>query len=153
MRPHRSLSDPSNVNELLERLARVTPSSARKWGSLTPGEMLCHLSDSFLAVLGDRAASPAESWWSRNVLKYIALHTSTPWPHGIDTRPEVDPKRAGSKPTDFEMDRAQLIALIRRFVLPDTRCGRHPGFGALSREEWMLWGYGHVDHHLRQFGV
>ena len=25
--------------------------------------------------------------------------------------------------------------------------------GAMTREEWMLWGYGHVDHHLRQFGV
>ena len=29
----------------------------------------------------------------------------------------------------------------------------HPFFGALTREEWMIWGYRHTDHHLRQFAV
>jgi hypothetical protein len=153
MRPHRSLSDPANVSEVLERLARLTPSTLRQWGTLTAGEMVCHLSDSFLVVLGDRAASPAESWWSRTVQKYFALHTSIPWPKGIKTRPEVDPTRTGTKPIEFERDREQLVALVRRFVSPDTRYGRHPVFGAMTREEWMLWGYGHVDHHLRQFDL
>ena len=23
----------------------------------------------------------------------------------------------------------------------------------LTRDEWMVWGYRHTDHHLRQFGV
>lgn len=153
MRPHRSLTDAVNVTEILERLDRLTADTQRQWGTLTAGEMVCHLSDSFLAVLGERTASPAESWWKRNVLKYIALHTSVPWPRGVETRPEVDPKRTGTKPMEFERDRAQLVAVIRRFVSPDTRYGRHPGFGAMTREEWMLWGYGHVDHHLRQFGL
>ncbi|MBM3770415.1 MAG: DUF1569 domain-containing protein [Acidimicrobiia bacterium] len=135
MRPYRSLSDPANVNEILERLARLMPNTSRQWGTLTPAEMLSHLSDSLLAVLGERSASSAESWWSRTVLKYIALHTSIPWPQGIQTRPEVDPKRAGTKPVEFERDREQLVALVRRFVSPDTRYGRHPGFGAMTRED------------------
>ena len=42
---------------------------------------------------------------------------------------------------------------LRDFVLPYTRCGRHPVFGGMTREEWLLWGYAHVDHHLRQFGL
>ena len=69
------------------------------------------------------------------------------------TRPEVDPKRDGTKPAEFERDRVRVLELLQRFVRPDTRCGRHPGFGAMTRDEWLLWGYGHVDHHLRQFGL
>lgn len=153
MYPHRSLRDPGNVDELLQRLARLSPDSTRRWGTMTPNEMLCHLGDSFLAVMGDRAASSKETWLSRTVVKWIALHTRLPWPQGVPTRPEVNPKLLGTKPLEFERDRQRVIDLLRRFVQPETRCGRHPGFGAMTRDEWLLWGYGHVDHHLRQFGV
>ena len=120
---------------------------------MTPHEMLCHLGDSFEAVLGERDASRADTWLSRTVVKWIALHTSMPWPKGVPTRPEVDPKRLGTKPIEFERDRRRVVALIRRFVAPDAQFGRHPGFGAMSRTEWLLWGYAHVDHHLRQFSA
>ena len=153
MRPYRSLNAPANVDELMGRIERLQPTSARQWGVMTPHEMLCHLADSFSAVLGDRRASSTETWVSRTLVKWIALHTSLPWPHGVPTRPEVDPKRDGTKPVEFERDRKTVVDLIRRFVRPDTRCGRHPGFGAMTRDEWLLWGYGHVDHHLRQFGL
>jgi uncharacterized protein DUF1569 len=120
---------------------------------MTAHEMLCHLGDSFSAVLGERQASSKETWLSRTVVKWIALHTTLPWPQGVPTRPEVDPKRNGTRPVEFERDRARVLELLQRFVRPDTRCGRHPGFGAMTRKEWLLWGYGHVDHHLRQFGL
>jgi hypothetical protein len=152
MYPHRSLKDAVNVDEVITRIACLEPASRRQWGTMTAHEMVCHLGDSFLAVLGERPASSKESWLSRTVVKWIALHTSLPWPHGVPTRPEVDQKIGGTRPVEFERDRQRVVDLIRRFVQPDTRCGRHPGFGAMTREEWLLWGYGHVDHHLRQFG-
>jgi hypothetical protein len=153
MRPHRSLRDPATVDELLTRLARLAPTASRQWGTLTPNEMLCHLADSFHSVLGERPSSSAETLLSRTIVKWIALHTSLPWPHGVPTRPEVDPKRGGTRPGDFERDRRAVVDLIRHFASPEAKYGRHPGFGAMSRNEWLLWGYGHVDHHLRQFGL
>ena len=154
MRPHRSLVIPANVEEVIARLARLEPTTARQWGTMTSHEMLCHLGDSFQSVLGDREASSANKGWLwRTVVKWIALHTSLPWPQGVATRPEVDPKKLGTRPAEFEQDRRKVIALIRRFVLAETKCGNHPGFGAMKRSEWLLWGYGHVDHHLRQFGL
>jgi len=152
MRPYRSLNVVSNVDEVILRLGHVRPDSRRQWGKMTPHEMLCHLSDSFLAVLGERPASSHETWLSRTVVKYIALHTSMPWPHGVQTRPEVDPRRNGTKPLEFERDRTKVVELVHRFVLPESRCCAHPIFGTMTRDEWLLWGYGHVDHHLRQFG-
>lgn len=153
MRPYRSLKTAGNVDELILRLGQLQGTSARQWGTMTPHEMLCHLGDSFSAVLGERHASSQETWLSRTVVKYIALHTSLPWPHGVPTRPEVDPKREGTRPAEFERDRARVLECLQRFVKPSTKYGRHPGFGAMSRDEWMLWGYAHVDHHLRQFGI
>lgn len=153
MRPYRSLNDPANVVELMRRLERLQPGSPRQWGTLTSHEMLCHLGDSFGAALGERAASTRDTWLSRTVVKWIALHTSLPWPHGVATRPEVDPKKTGTPPGVFDADRQKVVALVQRFVSPNARYGRHPGFGEMTREEWLLWGYGHVDHHLRQFGL
>ena len=153
MRPYRSLDTQAHIDDLVARLARVHPDSARAWGTMTSHEMLCHLADSFQAVLGDRSASSVDTWFSRSVIRWIALHTSLPWPKGVDTRPEVDPKRHGTKPIEFERDRIRVLELLQRFVQPGTQCVPHPIFGPMTRKEWLLWGYGHVDHHLRQFKV
>ena len=149
----KTVADPTVLRSLTERLAAVRPESLRRWGTLSPHEMLCHLADSFLAMLGDRPASAVDTWLSRSVVRWIALHTSLPWPKGVDTRPEVDPKRHGSKPVEFERDRLRVVELLQRFVQANGQCVAHPIFGPMTRREWLLWGYGHVDHHLRQFGV
>ena len=153
MYPHRSLRETANVDELSRRLATLLPDSPRRWGTMTSHQMVCHLSDAFLTVLGERTAASKETLLSRTVVKWIAIHSKLPWPHGVPTMPEVDQKIGGTKPVEFERDRRQVLDLLHRFVKPDTRYGRHPGFGAMTRNEWLLWGYGHVDHHLRQFGV
>jgi len=114
--------------------------------------MLCHLSDAFLTALGERAATSKDTRLSRTVVKWIALHTPLPWPHGVPTMPEVDQNIGGTRPVEFERDRQNVAELLHRFISPATRYGRHPVFGAMSRDEWLLWAYGHCDHHLRQFG-
>jgi hypothetical protein len=117
-------------------------------------EMLCHLADSFRGMLGERRVSPAPGGpLKRNLMRAIALHTPLPWPKGIPTRPEVDPLRHGTRPATFEGDRQAVIVLMRRFVAAEARYAEHPMFGRMSRRDWMIWGYRHMDHHLRQFGV
>jgi hypothetical protein len=86
-------------------------------------------------------------------MKWIALRIPVSWPKGIATRPEVDQQRGGTRPEVFARDRARVVELIRRFVQADAPFGRHPIFGAMRREDWLIWGYRHVDHHLRQFGL
>jgi hypothetical protein len=116
-------------------------------------EMLCHLADSFLGVMGERPITPADTWKNRTIIKYIALHTSLPWPKSTPTRPEVDQTIGGTRPAEFTRDRDRAIALLRRFVAADARYVNHPLFGPLTREEWLIWGYRHTDHHLRQFAL
>jgi hypothetical protein len=148
-----SLADPGMTDQIVARLGKLHDKRPRAWGKMTAHEMLCHLGDSFAGVMGDRPISPNDTWRSRTIVKYVALHTSMPWPKGTPTRPEVDQTIGGTKPVDFDRDRERVIALLHRFVARDTQCVAHPFFGPLTRDEWLVWGYRHTDHHLRQFAV
>jgi hypothetical protein len=151
----KSLADPHYTGELLARLAQVTPASPRQWGKMTPHQMLCHLSDSFRGVMGERTIADASNVFSRTIMKAVALYAPMPWPHGIPTRPEVDQYIGGTKPAEFARDKADLAHLIESFARPpqDVASYAHPAFGRMSRAQWHRWAYLHVDHHLRQFGA
>jgi hypothetical protein len=150
-----TLADSSVIDAVVARIRRVTPDSERQWGTMTPGEMICHLADSYKSMLGERERidPPKDTLLSRTVVKWIALHSPLPWPKGIMTMTEVDPRRGGTRPDVFERDRDALVALVRRFAAADARHAPHPMFGPLTRGEGLTWGYRHADHHLRQFGV
>jgi hypothetical protein len=115
-------------------------------------QMICHLNDSFRVATGEKYASSATNFFQRGVIKWIALHTPVRWPHGTPIRPEVEQGRGGTPPGDWERDRSELFAQVRAFA-DRTIFAVHPIFGKMSRSDWMVWGWRHVDHHLRQFGV
>jgi hypothetical protein len=150
----RALDAPGVLESFERRLGTLTPQTPRRWGTMTSHEMLCHVSDSFRGMLRERAVSRAPtSPVQRQLVRLIALHTPVPWPRSVPTRPEVNPHDGGTKPEVFESDRARVADLMRRFAQPDVAYAEHPMFGALSRREWMIWGYRHLDHHFRQFGI
>ena len=151
----KSLSNPQDKAELLGRIERVTPASARQWGRMTPPQMVCHLSDSFRTVMGERPAKPVANRLGGRLVKYIALYAPMPWPHGIKTRPEVDQEIGGTRPAEFAHDKAKLERLIEAFSRSDQNFASyvHPKFGRMSPAHWHRWAYLHVDHHLRQFSA
>jgi hypothetical protein len=149
-----ALDQPGVLDRFDARLARLTPDTPHRWGKMTSHEVLCHLSDSFRGMLRDRPTTKAPgSALQRHVVRFVALHTPLPWPRGVPTRPEVNPHEQGTRPAVFEFDRVTLRELMRRFVRTESVYAEHPMFGALSRREWMVWGYRHLDHHFRQFGI
>lgn len=96
----------------------------------------------------------ADNAFTRTLVKWIGLYGPIRWPHGVRTRPEVDPHRQGTRAVDFTRDRVVVEELLQRFAAPATRLAlRHPIFGPMSRRDWQRWGYLHMDHHLRQFGA
>jgi hypothetical protein len=139
--------------EILQRLKTIRADSARRWGRMSPHQAICHLSDSFLAVTGQRHASPASGPLQRTVVKWIALYAPVKWPRGIQTRPEVDQEIGGTKPSTFASDVTQLEMLVELITTRKSCFGpKHPIFGRMSEDDWMRWAYLHMDHHLRQFG-
>lgn len=151
----KTLLNPQDTAEILARVQAVRPDSARQWGRMTPHQMMCHLTDSFVGMMGGKAVSNKSNFFSRSVMKWLALQLPMPWPHGVKTRPEMDQEIGGTPPQEFAPDRQKLRQAIEQFAAPQRAFAFHPHpiFGAMKETEWMIWGYKHADHHLRQFGV
>jgi hypothetical protein len=149
----RTLADLNCRAAFCERLSRLTPQAQRLWGRMSAHQMVCHLNDSFRAVTGELKVNPAITILSSTVIRWVALHTPLPWPKGVTTPPEIDQVAGGgTAPQDWLADIGKLRGWIQNF-LDCPRFSIHPIFGPLSRREWGIWGYRHVDHHFRQFGV
>jgi len=149
----KTMARAQDKEEIVRRLRTIRTDSARRWGRMSAHQMICHLSDSFLAVTGQRDISPASGLLQSTLIKWIALYAPLQWPRGVPTRPEVDQEVGGTKPSHFAADVTQLEMLVE---LITTRKGcfgpTHPIFGNMSDTDWMRWAYLHMDHHLRQFG-
>jgi len=123
---------------------------------MTAPQMICHLTDAFRGIMGERPRSsplPVVPRWRQRLMKFVALQLPMSWPHGVKTLPDADQELGGTRPGDFAMDVAELARVCERFATGRRAHAPHYLFGPLSEEEWRRWGYKHMDHHLRQFGM
>jgi hypothetical protein len=146
-----TVSSPAVLESLVARLERLQPETLRRWGTMTAGEMLCHLGDANTGVLdpgvGARERRP------RPMLKWLALVSPLHWPHGLVTPKVVDPKAGGTRPGEFNRDRVRAIGTLRMISTASTMSPTHSRFGPMTLRDWQRWAWKHTDHHLRQFGV
>ena len=147
---------PEGKAEIVERVRRVNPDATRQWGKMTVHQMICHLNDSYLLAMGERKVGDVSNFFTRSVVRMIALRAPMQWPKGVQTVAEFDQAAGrGTAPSGFEKDKAELLQIIERFTGSprDFNFARHPIFAEMSEWEWLRWGYLHADHHLRQFGL
>ncbi|MGA3034468.1 MAG: DUF1569 domain-containing protein [Terracidiphilus sp.] len=151
----KTLLNANDRAEIVRRLGVVGPASQRRWGTMTAAQAICHMADAFRVAIGERAAKPVKNGYSGQFMRWAALWLPFKWPHAVPTVPECDAKVGGSRPTDFERDKCELLGLLERFTMRPraTELQPHPFFGVMTEKEWMRWGYLHADHHLRQFGA
>ena len=146
-----TLADAASRAAMRQRIANLTPQAKRQWGKMTPHQMLCHLNDAFKMADGSRQPKAIDNIFSRNFIRFVALHTSISWPHGAKTVPEADQLQAGTPPAEWGRDLGELLALFDGFSARDGH--KHPFFGTMTGAEWNVWAYRHTDHHLRQFSA
>lgn len=149
----KNLFEPGRATEVKERMARLSPTSGRLWGTMTAAQALAHCSASMEMALGDRTPDRMRlgriAGW---VVKPLLLRNDEPMRRGSSTMKEliVQDER------ELEGERERLSKLVDRFAAGGPRgCTTHPHsfLGRLSPDEWAILTYKHLDHHLRQFGV
>jgi hypothetical protein len=140
----RTLARAQDKAEIVSRLRRIRPDSARRWGRM-----------SSRMALGRKEVAPTGGLLHRTLVRWIALNAPVPWRTGILTNPEIDQECGGTKPADFSADVRELEALVELMTTKGVSLDGHvhPIFGRLSRGAWLRWAYLHMDHHLRQFGL
>ena len=151
----KTIADADVLQSLKARLQALRAESQRRFGTLTPHELLCHLGDATEMVTLARPRTAAVPQRSRRPIKLIVLWFPMPWPRGRPTNPMHNPRDLGTRPSDFAKDLARLLAAMD--VLANSPEGSlepaHGFFGTMSTRDWQRWAYLHTDHHLRQFGL
>ena len=147
----KSLAQAEGRQEIMNRMSRLAPDSRPRWGAMSVGKMICHLTDNLHMALGDiETRSKNKKLYQTFAVKRLVIHW-LPWPKGVPTAPEL----LVTAPATFQADAERLRALVERFgTEADGTDGRiHPLFGRLSKTDWGVLQYRHFDHHLGQFGV
>jgi hypothetical protein len=119
---------------------------------MTPHQAICHLSDSMRATLGEWTSPPHRIPPMRALVRTVAFNLPFRWPHGERTARELDQTKDGTKPVEFDRDRAELVTLLRR-IASSRELPPHPLWGRMSRGMTGRYVWRHTDHHLRQFGA
>jgi hypothetical protein len=149
----KSLFEATTVQEVNERMARLSPESEQQWGKMNPAQMLAHCSATIEMAMGK--VSPPRILIGRllgRLAKKSVIVNRTPMRRNSMTEKSclVTDER------DFVVERQGLRESIDRFATGGPgACTKHPHFffGPLTPEQWAVLMYQHLDHHLRQFGV
>jgi hypothetical protein len=149
----KTLANTADCEEIRRRIAGLTPESRRVWGSMLIGGMLCHVDDSYQAVMGERPLSMSKVGMPQGMAKFLALRSPMRWPRNVMTGESVRQGGGGTQPCAFEEDRARLLNTFARFCTKAELRTSHPMFGTMARADWLRWGWLHADHHLRQFNA
>jgi hypothetical protein len=150
----KTLRNPRDTDQILSRLQGVRPGTSRRWGKMSPHQMICHLSDGLRLYMGLKSVAAPGFPYPSKLLQWWCLWVPIRWPKGFQTVPELDQQIGGTQPVEFDRDVAELRSLLHRFSRnPPQFNWPHTYFGPMSVAAWMRLGYLHSDHHLRQFGV
>ncbi len=118
----KSLENPQCLSELLCRLEQIGPDTPRRWGKMTAAQMICHLSDCFLAVMGDKPMEIPQGFSLSALMKWVPLYMPMKWPHGVPTRPEFDQLGGGGTPPARVRSRYALPARFHEEVYSPAAC-------------------------------
>jgi hypothetical protein len=145
-----SMFDAATRQTFLRRIATLTPDGPRRWGRMSPHQMVCHLGDQLRVALGDIPTKPISGPMRYKPFKQLAIGPM-PWPHGAKSPPET----WTTKPAEWNRDVATLRELLERFggLANQSSWPDHPLFGTMTGDLWSRLTCKHFDHHLRQFSA
>ena len=149
----KNLFEVAMVDEVKQRMTQLRPDSQRLWGKMNAAQAVAHCTSGLELALGDRR--PPRLLIGRIIGPIIKskafredepMRRNSPTVQGLVVRDE----------RDLDTERQRLCKMIDRFAAAGPQgCTAHPHsfFGRLTPEEWSMWMYKHLDHHLQQFGV
>jgi len=143
-----------NENELayiLTRIDRLSPDSKRQWGKMNVNQMMRHVNDFLNFTTGIKKVTKRNNLIMTTVGKWYAL--TFPFLKNLPTAPEANEVKNKINPENFEEERNNLKKFIRDFSSHSGEFEYHVVFGKMTREEYGILFYKHLDHHLNQFGV
>ncbi len=147
----KSLFNPNDNNEIIERINNLKPDSKSEWGKMNVSQVLAHSQAPLRVAFGEVKLKRGllGILFGKMAKKKLLAET-------FKKNMPTDKAFIVVDDRNFEEEKNKLIKLVRRFA-EDGPGGitkeTHPFFGELTSEEWDALQWKHLDHHLRQFGV
>ncbi|MBL7932352.1 MAG: DUF1569 domain-containing protein [Bacteroidia bacterium] len=148
-----TLFNPSDVSGILGRIEKLSPASQRQWGKMNVGQMLAHCNISIETAMGRHIVKPTP-FITRFIGRLLKAGALSDKPFGKNS--PTDKSYIFKGEPDFDQNRAKLKQSIEQFS-QNGHAGctihPHPFFDHFTPEEWGIFQWKHLDHHLRQFNV
>jgi hypothetical protein len=142
----------SDVYEIIGRIDKLTSTSQAQWGKMNVAQMLAHCNISMEMAMGKfniprvfigRVIAP---FMKKRALSIRQFGKNSP----------TDKSHIFPDDLEFEQQKTKAKTSILQFFEGGVSgCTKypHPFFGKFTAEEWAIFEWKHIDHHLRQFGV
>lgn len=142
----------TDVDEIIERINKLTPETQRQWGKMNVEQMLVHCRYSVETATGDRFAP--RTFMGRLIGGFFKPMTTNDksFGHGSPTSSDFIITDTES----FEIEKNSLIELVQKLYdggKANVTDKPHAFFGHLNPTQWGALMHKHLDHHLKQFGV
>lgn len=142
-----------NYAQIVQRLNKLKGDAARKWGTMTPAEMLRHCRAQIDFILHpDPDAKIYKTMFRFSPVRFLALY-GIPWPKNSKTAPEMDVTKKLKDTSDFEQEKQLMLEALGKLYHAENVEAIHPLFGKMGKDNWGRVVWKHLDHHLRQFGL
>ncbi|MBU3013014.1 DUF1569 domain-containing protein [Polaribacter vadi] len=141
------------TDSVIKRIEKLSVESQPNWGKMSVAQMLAHCSVTYEMVFTDKHAKPNP--FVKLMLKAFvkkAVVGTKPYPKNSRTAPQF----IISDEKEFLVEKKRLIDYINKTqeLGENYFDGKESlSFGKLTKEEWNIMFYKHLDHHLTQFGV
>ncbi len=149
----KNIFDKSVTEEVIGRIEKLSPKTQPNWGKMSAAQMLAHCAVTYEMVYTDKHAKP--NAFVKLMLKAFvkkAVVGTKPYPKNSRTAPQF----IISDEKEFLVEKKRLIDYINKTqeLGENYFDGKESlSFGKLTKEEWNIMFYKHLDHHLTQFGA
>ena len=147
-----NLFNASDVAAIIQRIGKLKPESQRQWGKMKVGQMLAHCNISIETAMGLHKMKRV--FIGRLIGGLVKARVLGDKPFGKNS--PTDKSYVFSDERDFNTEKTKLIGSLKKFYEGGPeKCTTHPHpfFGNFTADQWALFQWKHLDHHLRQFAV
>ena len=147
----KSIFNPGDNKEIIDRINRLSSGSTAQWGKMNDSQMLAHAQIPIKVSLGEIKLKRGLIGTLFGSLAKKQLLNDKPFKKNLPT----DRSFIIQGIPDFEKEKNSLMELVQRLGKSSTNLTNepHPFFGKMKVNEWDTLMIKHLDHHLRQFGV
>ena len=149
----KSVFERNSVDEILNRIDKLTPDTKAQWGKMSVSQMLAHCCVTYEMIYDN--IHPKPNALMKFILKQFVkgkVVKEGSYPKNSPTAPQFLIK--GDR--DFLTEKKRLKEYMERTLQLGSASFENKeshSFGKLSIIEWNNMMYKHLDHHLAQFGV